>query len=508
MNISEFLLISSAIVPERNAIIFENEKVTFENLQKSVNNLANSLFQLGVRPRDRIAVMDVNCTQLAQIFFATTQIDAVYVPLNFRAQAEELRKMIEISQPAILFIGSRYLPLIEDIYLKLDLRVIVTDSSEFASLLSGDGEQSIFPEHDSEDTSVIMFTAGTTGTPKGVLLSHDSFASYMLSNVTPVDPDNSEKNVLTVPMYHIAGLQALVAGIYGGRTIVLMRQFNPVEWITLVEQFSIDRAMLVPTMIKQLMETPQFATANLNSLKVITYGAAPMPANVIVRALEQFPNVQFINAFGQTETASTITMLSPEDHIIEGTSEEQALKLKRLNSIGKPLEDVEVMIVDESGIPVMPGQIGEIVAKGDRMMKGYWQQELATAETIINGWIYTGDLAYEDDGGYIFLAGRSKDFIKRGGEMISPEEIEQLLVTHPDIEEAAVIGKEDEEWGEIVHAVIVVTPNSAIRQQDVINYCSPALASFKRPEVVTFTTELPRNALGKVLKTHLRNLST
>ncbi len=506
MNISEFLLISSAIVPDRNAIIFENERITFEHLQNEVNNLAKNLIDIGVTPDNRVAVMDVNCSQLTQIFFATMQIDAIYVPVNFRARAEELKQMLNASTPQILFIGSRYLKLLNDIDLGSDLRIIVTDSSEFKGLLSGDGEQTIFPEHDSEDTSVIMFTAGTTGTPKGVLLSHDSFVSYMLSNVTPADPDDSETNLLTVPLYHIAGLQALVAGIYGGRTIVLMKQFDPVEWMTLVSEYSIDRAMLVPTMIKQLMDSPHFIESDLTSLKVITYGAAPMPVNIITRALVQFPNAQFINAFGQTETASTITMLSPEDHILNGTAKENSEKLKRLTSIGKPLEDVEVMIVDEFGVPVQTGITGEIVARGDRMMKGYWQQEDATAATIVDGWVYTGDLAYQDESGYIFLAGRSRDFIKRGGEMISPEEIEQLLVTHPDIEEAAVVGKANEEWGEVVHAFIVGGPNCTLTKQDVLEHCRESLASFKLPEWVTFTSTLPRNSLGKILKTELRQL--
>ena len=506
MNISEFLLISSAIVPDRNALIFEREEITFSSLQQQVNNLASNLSQKGITTEDRIAVMDVNCPQLAQIFFASNQLDAVYVPINFRARAEELSHMLKACEPKILFIGRRYMPLLKDTELTSDMVVVATDSSDFTELLAGDGEQSNFPEHDSHDTSVIMFTAGTTGTPKGVLLSHDSFVSYMLSNVTPADPDDAEKNVLTVPLYHIAGLQALVAGIYGGRTIVLMKQFDPVEWMDLVAEYSIDRAMLVPTMIKQLMDSPQFPESNLKSLKVITYGAAPMPVNIITKALEQFPNAQFINAFGQTETASTITMLTPEDHILEGTPEVKAAKIKRLTSIGKPLEDVEVMIVNESGSPVQIGDIGEIVARGDRMMKGYWQQEEATASTIVDGWIYTGDLAYQDEEGYIFLAGRSKDFIKRGGEMISPEEVEQLLVTHPNIEEAAIVGKADEEWGEIVHAIIVAQPGCVISQQDVIDYCKETLSSFKRPELVTFTSELPRNSLGKILKTELRQL--
>ena len=213
--------------------------------------------------------------------------------------------------------------------------------------------------------------------------------------------------------------------------------------------------MLVPTMLKQLMDHPSFNDYDLSSLEVITYGAASMPLEVIKRAIGEFPGARFINAFGQTETASTITMLPPEDHVLDGSDQEVKLKLKRLTSIGRPLDDVEVNIVDGDGRGVPVGEVGEIVARGDRIMKGYWNEEAATEAAIRSGWLYTGDLGYRDEDGYIYLSGRSKDFIKRGGEMVSPEEIEQVLMSNPQVDEAAVIGVPDIEWGERVRAVVV-----------------------------------------------------
>ena len=290
---------------------------------------------------------------------------------------------------------------------------------------------------------MVMFTAGTTGSPKGVMLSHDSFSSYILSNVSPPEIESEEKNILTVPLYHIAGIQAVMAAIYGGRTLIIQRQFEPVEWMTLVQEEKANRAMMVPTMLKMLMDHKDFETFDLSSLEVITYGAAPMPLEVIKRAIGQFPGTFFINAFGQTETAATITMLPPEDHLLEGSEEEIEKKLNRLTSIGKPLSDVEVRIVDEDGGEVAVGETGEIVAHGPRLMKGYWNQQAATAEALRGGWLYTGDLGYFDEDGYIFLSGRAKDFIKRAGEMVSPEEVEQILHSHPAIDEAAIIGVPD-----------------------------------------------------------------
>jgi acyl-CoA synthetase (AMP-forming)/AMP-acid ligase II len=335
------------------------------------------------------------------------------------------------------------------------------------------------------------------------MLSHDSFASYLLASVTPADPDAKETNLLTVPLYHVAGMQAVLAAVYGGRTMVVMRQFEAVEWMTLVQQQKVDRAMVVPTMLKQVMDHQLFHKFDLSSLKVITYGAAPMPLEVIKEAIKEFPGAQFINAFGQTETASTISILPPEDHILEGMPEEIEKKLRRLTSIGRPLEDVEVDIVDEYGHSLSTGEVGEIVARGDRMMAGYWREKEATQDVMRSGWVYTGDLAYKDEDGYIYLAGRAKDFIKRGGEMVSPEEVEQILRSHPLVDDAAVIGIPDLEWGEEIRAIVVARAEN-VREEDLIGYCEKRLAGFKRPRSVMFIDELPRNVMGKVLKRNLR----
>ena len=516
MNTTEFLSIASAIVPERPAIIFDGQAITFAELEQRVNRLANALADLGVAPGDRIATMQVNCNQSIEIYFAAAQLGAIYMPLNFRARAEELTQMLTIAQPSLLFIGQRYLPLVGSGAASLTPdRLVLLDEDprrqerSYDALLDGQStEQSHFPESGDDDTTVIMFTAGTTGVPKGVMLSHDSFSSYLLANISPADPEVEETNLLTVPFYHIAGLQAALAAVYGGRTLVVMRQFEPLEWLSLAQQHRVNRAMLVPTMLKQLMDHPKFHDFDLSSLDVITYGAAPMPFPVIRQAILDFPGARFINAFGQTETASTITMLPPEDHVLEGTPAEVEKKLHRLSSIGKPLEDVEVMIVSEDGAPLPAGEVGEIVARGERMMKGYWQQQSATDDTLRSGWVYTGDLAYQDEDGYIYLAGRAKDFIKRGGEMISPDEVEQALLSHPAVAEAAVIGVPDLEWGEEVRALVVrrqeEEESGEVTEERLIEHCRQRLASFKRPRSVVFVDELPKNAMGKVLKRDLR----
>jgi acyl-CoA synthetase (AMP-forming)/AMP-acid ligase II len=261
----------------------------------------------------------------------------------------------------------------------------------------------------------------------------------------------------------------------------------------------------VPTMLKMLLDHPDFSQHDLSSLKVITYGAAPMPIPVIKQALEVFPGVSFINAFGQTETASTITALNPEDHVLTGTEEEKEKKLKRLTSIGKPMSDVEMKVVDEEGNTLPANEVGEILARGPRVMTGYWKDEEKTAKTIDkDGWVHTGDVGYVDEDGYYFLAGRSSDMIIRAGENISPEELENVIREHPKVEDVAVIGVPDETWGEEPMAIVITKKGEKATEEEIMEHCREHLASFKRPRSVVFVDELPRNPMGKVIKRELR----
>ena len=511
MNTTEFLSVSAAIVPDREAIVFDDRRISYGELQERVNRLANALADIGVGPGDRIALMQVNCNEHIESYFAAAKLDALVVPINFRARAEEVTFMLNDSGAKLLIVGQRYQDMVRSIKPSLQSleHVIALEAPGegflfYDEIMEKASDEERFPTYDDDDLTIIMFTAGTTGTPKGVMLSHGSFSSYILSNVEPVDLEIAEKNILSVPLHHIAGIQAVMAAIYGGRTLVLQRQFDAEEWMGLVQEERANRSMMVPTMLKQLMDNPRFSEFDLSSLEVITYGAAPMPLPVIREAIEKFPGTRFINAFGQTETASTITMLPPEDHDLSGSPEEVEIKLKRLSSIGKPLPDVEVRIVNEDGNVVLQDEVGEIVARGERLMKGYWNQEEATKETLRSGWLYTGDLGYFDADDYIFLSGRAKDFIKRGGEMIAPEEVEQVLVSHSAVDEAAIIGIPDDYWGERVRAIVVKKPGAEVTGQDLIEHCRPQMAGFKRPEDVVFIDELPRNPMGKVLKRVLR----
>ncbi|HEY91484.1 MAG TPA: long-chain-fatty-acid--CoA ligase [Dehalococcoidia bacterium] len=513
MNTTEFLTIANAICPDKEAIVFEGNRYTFSQLNERVNRLANAMLGMGVQKGDRISLIHVNCNQCIEAYFAIARIGGIYVPLNFRAKENELTYMLNTAEANTFFVGERYLDLVNSVKTSLSTvrNYISIDSQHegyscYEDLIASASAEDVFTDIGDEDTTILMYTAGTTGFPKGVMLSHNSFSIYVLENVTPADPISEEKNILTVPLYHVAGIQAMMAAIYGGRTLVMERQFEATEWMRLVQDEKVGRAMMVPTMLKQLMDHADFSKYDLSSMQVITYGAAPMPLPVIRKAMELFSGVSFINAFGQTETASTITTLSPADHVIEGTEEEKEKKLKRLSSIGRPMNDVEMKIIDEESNDLPVGEVGEIVARGPRVMSGYWKEDEKTAKTIdADGWVHTGDMGYMDDGGYFFLAGRTTDMIIRGGENISPEEVEGVIHEHPKVEEAAVIGIPDDEWGEVPMCVVVLKEGQSATEDEIIEYCRTALASYKRPRRIAFTEELPRNQMGKVLKRLLRD---
>ncbi len=513
MNTTEFLTITSAICPDRTAIVFEGKRLTFNELNERTNRLANALAGLGIKKGDRAAILQVNCHQYVEAYYAVAKLGAIFVPLNFRAKKEELTHMLNHSEASVLLVGKRYVEMVNEMRPELPLlkhymslegkQEGMLDYEEMLAAASG---EDVFTDIGDEDVTILMYTAGTTGLPKGVPLPHNSFSLYVLENVNPVDLEIEETNLLTMPLYHVAGMQAMLAATYGGRAVAMMRQFEVDEWLETVQREKANRAMLVPTMLKRIIDHPDFTKYDLSSMRVITYGAAPMPFEVIKKAIGLFPGVNFINAFGQTETASTITTLGPEDHVIEGTEEEKDKKLRRLtSSIGRPMPDMEIKILDEAGNELPTGEVGEIVARGPRVMSGYWKDAEKTAKTLTkDGWLRTGDMGYMDEDGYFYLAGRGDDLIIRAGENISPEEVENVLYAHPAVEEVAVIGVPDPEWGQEVKAIVALKKGETATPEELIEFCRERLSSFKRPRSVVFVDMLPRTSTGKVLKRVLR----
>jgi acyl-CoA synthetase (AMP-forming)/AMP-acid ligase II len=417
--------------------------------------------------------------------------------------------MINTADAKALLVGDRYLDLIGRIRskLKLDRIVALGDGAKamarVADLIVAAEPDDSEAEVEDEDISILMYTSGTTSLPKGVMLRFRDFAAYVTANVEMADGTDRGVALVCVPFYHIAGTTAYMTNIWTGRRIVVMPQFEAKSWLEIVERERVTHAFVVPTMMKQIIDEPTFAKCDLSSLTNLAYGGAPMPVQVIRRAIEVFPKtIGFVNAYGQTETTSSLTVLGPDDHRIEGTPKEIELKLKRLNSIGKPLPDVEIKVRGEDGNFLAIGEVGEIIIRTPRIMKGYAGRE--DDARLPDGWRATGDLGWLDDEGYVFFAGRKDDMIIRGGENIAPAEIEAVLMSHPAVDECAVVGVPSVEWGQTVKAVVVVRQGNKVSEPELAEFCRSRLASFKRPEQIEFIDALPKNPLGKILRKDLR----
>lgn len=513
MNAYLLLNIAGSIVPDQEIITFGEKRHTYTQLIEGTGRLAAVLASYGIGRGDRVGLIATNCPEMVESFFAAFQLGAVIVPINYRAKADELAFMVQDAGVKVLLVEQRY----------ADLVAPLLEASGVESTICIGGNHSIGPGYeeakqkvteplgdfadvDDHELAVLLYTSGTTSRPKGVMITYGQLTSYVMSHSEAADGTPRGSSVICVPNYHVAGATSICNSIYSGRGLILMRQFEAGEWLHTLEKEKASHAFLVPTMLKRVMDHPNFSTTDLSSLESLSYGAAPMPFPVIRRAVELFPlTTNFANAFGMTETTSTVCVLGPEDHKLTGTPEEIEKKIQRLSSVGKQLPGVEIMVLDDMGKPVEINTIGHVYVRTGRAMKGYWNRPDASKETIVDGWINTKDMGWLDEDGYLFLGGRSSDMIIRGGENISPAEIEGVFLEHPAVGDVAVIGIPSLEWGEEVMAVVVASnPEAPPAVEELIAYCRERLASFKRPSSIEFVRELPRTSTGKILKRDLR----
>ncbi|MGD0120073.1 MAG: long-chain-fatty-acid--CoA ligase [Candidatus Binatus sp.] len=509
MNTVNFVTIPASIVPDQEILVFGARRLTYADLNDQVARLCAVFKQLGLTHNDVVAVLDTNSDLYIECYYAAAKAGLTFLPLNYRAKDAELEYMINTAQAKVLLAGDRYIELITRIQPRLKASKIVALGEgaaglpRLADLIAKAEPDEAEAEVEDEDISILMYTSGTTSLPKGVQLRFRDFAAYVTANVEMADGTDRGVALVCVPFYHIAGTTAYMTNIWTGRKLIVMPQFDAKAWLELVASEHVTHAFVVPTMMKQIIDDAAFGGADLSSLTNLAYGGAPMPVQVIRRAIEVFPKkVGFVNAYGQTETTSSLTVLGPDDHKIEGAPAEVELKLKRLNSIGKPLPDVEIRVRDEDGKFLAHGQVGEIIIRTPRIMKGYAGRE--DDARLPDGWRATGDLGWLDDDGYVFFAGRKDDMIIRGGENIAPAEIETVLMSHPAVDECAVIGVPSVEWGQTVKAFVVLRNGVKVSESELEDFCRARLASFKRPERIEFIDALPKNPLGKILRKDLR----
>jgi acyl-CoA synthetase (AMP-forming)/AMP-acid ligase II len=512
MNTVGFLTIPADIVPDQVAIVSEGQRFTYAETVDRVRRLAGAMQHAGVGRGTRVAALHTNTHRYVEAYYATAQLGGVFIPVNYRAKPAELQHMLGFGDVEVLFVGDRYRGLVDGMRAALPLLRLVIGfdgptgvTHDFETWIAAAEASFDEAEVDDDDTSILMYTSGTTSLPKGVMLRYADFSAYVTANVELADGTPRGAALLSAPLYHIAGATNMMTTLWTGRRLVLMPQFEPRQWLDLVEREHVSHAFVVPTMMKHLLDQPDVGARDLSSLQVLSYGGAPMPFAVIRRAIETLPpTIGFVNAFGQTETTSTLTVLGPEDHRLDGTPEDVERRTRRLHSIGRPLPDVEVRIVDDDGRDLGVGEVGEIQVRTPRVMKGYAGQ--AESPLTADGWLPTRDLGWIDEDGYVYVAGRKDDMIIRGGENIAPAEVETVLMSHPAVDEAAVLGAPDVEWGQRVAAFVVLRPGATASDDDLAAFCRERLASFKKPEIVRFIAELPKNHMGKVLRRELRTL--
>lgn len=500
---------------EKEFLIYEDERVTYEEFGARVRSAGKVLQDHGVKKGDRVALLLGNATEFPVAFFAITTIGAVSVPLNCWWKSDELEYSLGDSGASVLIMDPKYWEFVREIRGNLpELRDIFMTGGEelpedtipFATLLAKpDAPMSDVPMVESDMTS-IFYTAGTTGRPKGAMTSHMNFITNVFNMISVAvssgalegsaqeDTPRQMKQLVVAPFFHNTACHSqLVTSLIGGAALVIMKRFKPDEVMAAIEKEGVSFMSGVPTMYIMMMDSPNWGKYDLSSLQSVGSGGAQAPSDMVKKLHEAFPQLKLGTSYGLTETSSTSTRHHGDDFVA------------RPESVGKPMPVVEIKVVDKRGREAPPNTLGEILIKGPNVVKGYWNNPEATAETFVDGWLHTGDIGRIDEEGFIYLADRMKDMIIRGGENISSLEIEDVLYTHPKVVEAAVVGVSDATFGEQVKAVLHLKRGEKATQEEIQDYCRERLAHFKVPYYVEFThEELPRSPQGKILKRQLR----
>jgi acyl-CoA synthetase (AMP-forming)/AMP-acid ligase II len=427
--------------------------------------------------------------------FAAARAGASYAPLNYRLPPSSLRSLAARLDAVVAVADPAYL-------LSLD-GVVLTAAETSAWLSSLGGSERSTADAPDEPTrpAVLLFTSGTSAEPKAAVLHHDHLLAYLLGSVEFMSADDDEAVLMSVPPFHIAGVAGMLSSLYAGRRIVPLERFSPEAWLELAQAESITHAFLVPTMVARLVQAmKREPSLRVPSLRSLAYGGARMPVPVLEQALELFPNAGFVNAYGLTETSSTVALLGPDDHRTALASDDPAVRA-RLGSVGQPLPTVVVQVVDDAGQELPAGMEGRLRISGDQVSGAY----LGVDGSGSTEWLVTGDLGWIDADGYLFVSGRADDVIIRGGENLSPSEIEDAILRHPDVTAAAVVGVPSEEWGESIAAMVTVRPTATFDADAVRAWLRREIGALKTPEVLVVRDELPMTETGKVLRRVVRD---
>ena len=488
MSISLLLEMAASSNPDRTAVVCGDMRLTTQQLSDLADGGAGVIAGLAAK---HVAYVGAGGAMLPLLIFAAARAGVPFTPLNYRLSADGIQALVNRLPDPVVFVDRRYREMFGDAG---DRLIVAEDFLTAARSSEAADFEAEFP--DPESVAIVLFTSGTTSQPKAVELSHNNLTSYVTGTVEFESAAPTEAALICVPPYHIAGVSAALSNLYAGRTMVYLPTFDAEEWVRLTNSEHVTTATVVPTMLDRIVTVLQTGGHELPSLRNLAYGGSKVGLPLVRRALELLPDVGFVNAYGLTETSSTIAVLTPDDHR-EAQSASTAGVAKRLGSVGQAVPGIELQIRDEDGNVLGPGETGELFVRGEQVSGRYTGIGSVLDE---NGWFPTSDIAALDEDGYLFIGGRSDDTIIRGGENIAPAELEDVLIEHPQVRDVAVVGVEDPRWGQAIIAVVVPAAGADPDPEELREYVRKTLRGSRTPDRVVFRDELPTTPTGKVLR--------
>ncbi|MCP4750381.1 MAG: long-chain-fatty-acid--CoA ligase [Proteobacteria bacterium] len=488
---------SALTFPEWEAVVFEETRLTYREFNDRINRLANALIGLGYAKGDRLTVLAENTHKYLEIYFAATKLGMSTTPLNTRLSDSELEHIVNDSEASCFLVGDGFEKRITGLKGKFGniKDWIVLDAKtdrflDYEALIEGASSQEPEVEVDENEMAILMYTGGTTGLPKGVMMSHRNLMTAFIAACLGAGFTRFDATCFVLPLFHVSFWPAMACLMVGGRVVVNRRvDLNLI--LQLIQNEKCTHINAVPVLYSWLL-LADVDKYDISSLRAMGYAGSPFPPDVLKQCIRKFGNI-FEQGYGMTEALGA-TGLMPEDHVVEG--ERSGL----LASAGKAMPCAEVRVVDENDNTLRPGEVGEIVVRGKHVMMGYWKNPELTAEVLRNGWYHTGDMGYMDEEDYLFMVDRKADMIITGGENVYPKEVEDILYEHPAVLECAVVSAPDEKWGERVQAVVVLKPDQSVAEEELIDHCRNKLAGYKCPKAIEFWEELPKTPVQKILR--------
>ncbi|MCP4751361.1 MAG: long-chain-fatty-acid--CoA ligase [Proteobacteria bacterium] len=470
---------------DRIALKDERKELSFNQVNSRSNALVHGLMELGLKRGDRVAVLLYNCVEYSELLFALPKAGLVLVPLNYRLVGRELEYIIGNSEASALIFDDEFISVVDEIrsgletvkhYILIDHKGdSKAEALNYDQLLDANSTSEPSVDISESDTAYILYTSGTTGRPKGAMLTHRNIITSLFNQLFEIHPKPGDKVLNPAPLYHCAGQNLSMIYFFYGNLHITMKQFDPGLVLDTIRLEKPNVLHLIPAMQNMVLNHPDIGKFDAGCIDLMVYGASSIMRSHLEKSIHIF-GCQFIQFAGQTEAGPVLTCLRPEDHVVEGPK----AVTRRAGSAGKEVKMTEVKIVDPAGNECPPDTPGEQIARGDNIMKGYWKMEKATAETIVDGWLHTGDICLKDEYGFVYYFDRIKDMINRGGENVYPREIEEVIAAHPDIMEVAVIGIPDQRVGEEIMAVVAPKTGVAITEDEIVGLCEKNLARYKK----------------------------